>query len=233
MPGDPNLNTAPEKKGGWLLFSIRFFTITAILLLVATLFLFTRPVPPTGAPDARFFPIDPVTLATLPLATRFDAPMGSEHGALTYNAQPFTENRHLGDDLNGIGGGNTDLGDPLYAMANGRVLYAGWPSNGWGHVVLVQQAYPENGQRKTVQTLYAHLDEIEVAAGDLLRRGQKIGTVGNARGRYLAHLHLEMRTFITPFVGAGYRENTSGWLDPSGFIQTYRGAPPWDLRPEP
>ena len=28
---------------------------------------------------------------------------------MTYNAQPFTKNHHLGDDLNGIGGEDSDL----------------------------------------------------------------------------------------------------------------------------
>ena len=41
-------------------------------------------------------------LASLLLATRFDFPLGSEHGAMPYNAQRFIENKHLGDD--GIGG---------------------------------------------------------------------------------------------------------------------------------
>ena len=54
--------------------------------------------------DFAFQIPSPLELAALPTATRFDFPIGSEHGALTYNAQPFTENRHLGDDLNGIGG---------------------------------------------------------------------------------------------------------------------------------
>jgi hypothetical protein len=35
-------------------------------------------------------------LASLPLATRFDFPLGIEHGAMAYNAQPFTQNKHLG-----------------------------------------------------------------------------------------------------------------------------------------
>jgi len=61
--------------------------------------------------DPAFQIPSPFELASLPAATRFDFPLGSEHGALAYNAQRFTENYHLGDDLNGIGGENSDLGD--------------------------------------------------------------------------------------------------------------------------
>ncbi|PYK79299.1 MAG: hypothetical protein DME38_07535, partial [Verrucomicrobia bacterium] len=74
--------------------------------------------------DPAFQVPSPFELASLPVATRFDFPLGSEHGALAYNAQRFTENHHLGDDLNGIGGENSDLGDPIYAVADGRVLLA-------------------------------------------------------------------------------------------------------------
>src|SRR5436309_7930733 len=76
-------------------------------------------------------------LAALPTATRFDFPLGSENGALAYNAQRFTENHHLGDDLNGIGGENSDLGDPIYAVADGRVLLARDGGPGWGNVIIV------------------------------------------------------------------------------------------------
>src|SRR5947208_12912779 len=89
----------------------------------------------------------PLELASLPTAARFDFPLGSENGAMSYNAQRFTENRHLGDDLNGIGGEDSDLGDPIHAVADGRVLLASDGGRGWGNVIIVLHAYLENGGR--------------------------------------------------------------------------------------
>jgi hypothetical protein len=48
--------------------------------------------------DPAFQLLSPLELASIPTATRFDFPLGSENGAMSYNAQRFTENRHLGDD---------------------------------------------------------------------------------------------------------------------------------------
>ncbi len=176
----------------------------------------------------------PLELATLPTATRFDFPLGSEHGAMAYNAQPFTENRHLGDDLNGIGGENSDLGDPIHAIADGRVLLARDGGPGWGNLVILLHAYEEEGRRRYLQSFYGHCQEIMVRPGEDVRRGQQIATVGNAEGRYFAHLHLELREFTTPFIGPGYREDASGWIDPGAFIRAHRGAPPEDVgRPVP
>jgi len=171
----------------------------------------------------------PIELASLPLAARFDFPLGSESGAFAYNAQPFTQNKHLGDDLNGIGGENSDLGDPIYAVADGRVILAREGGPGWGNVVIVLHAYDENGERKYVQSYYAHCDAILVQPRQSVRRGEKIATVGTGGGRYFAHLHFEMREFLTPFIGPGYRENTDGWLNPSAFISSHRGAPDDDI----
>jgi hypothetical protein len=179
--------------------------------------------------DLAFRRPSPLELAMLPTAARFDRPIGRENGALTYNAQRFTENRHLGDDLNGIGGENSDLGDPIYAVADGRVLLARDGGPGWGNVIIVLHAYRENGERKYVQSYYGHVDTILVHAGDDVRRGQQIATVGTGGGRYFAHLHFEMREFATPLIGPGYREDTRGWLDPTAFIDAHRGAPEDDV----
>jgi murein DD-endopeptidase MepM/ murein hydrolase activator NlpD len=68
-----------------------------------------------------------------------------------------------------------------------------------------------------------------VAPPQEVRRGQRIATVGNAHGQYFAHLHFEMREFVTPFIGAGYRQDTRGWINASEFIAKHRGAPDDDL----
>src|SRR2546428_974789 len=172
--------------------------------------------------DLAFRRPSPLELALLPSAARFDRPLGSEHGAMTYNAQRFTENKHLGDDLNGIGGENSDFGDPIYAIADGRVLLARDGGPGWGNVVILLHAYLKNSERKYVESYYGHVQDMLVHPDETVKRGQQIATVGTANGRYLAHLHFEMREFITPFIGPGYRENTRGWLDGTRFIEQHR-----------
>ena len=173
--------------------------------------------------------VSSIDLASLPTATRFDFPLGTEHGAMTYNAQPFTANNHLGDDLNGIGGEDSDLGDPVFAVADGRVLVARDGGSGWGNVIILLHAYRQDAARKYVQSYYGHVQTMLVAPGEEVHRGQQIATVGTGGGRYLAHLHFEMREFITPYIGAGYRKDTRGWLNPTTFIEAHRGAPDEDV----
>jgi murein DD-endopeptidase MepM/ murein hydrolase activator NlpD len=201
-----------------------------LVALAAGLFLRLGPElrrPPKVSPAFQL--ASPIFLAGLPTATRFDFPIGSENGAFAYNAQPFTENRHLGDDLNGIGGENSDLGDPVFAVADGQVLFAGEAGPGWGNVIIVLHAYDENGARKFVQSYYGHVETIMVERKQKLHRGEQIATIGTADGQYWAHLHFEMREFTTPFIGPGYREDTRGWINPSAFIASHRGAPEDDV----
>jgi murein DD-endopeptidase MepM/ murein hydrolase activator NlpD len=179
--------------------------------------------------SAAFQIASPILLAGLPTAARFDFPIGSENGAFAYNAQPFTQNRHLGDDLNGIGGENSDLGDPVFAVADGEVLFAEEAGPGWGNVIIVLHAYEENGARKFVQSYYGHVETVLVERKQTVHRGEPIATIGTADGRYWAHLHFEMREFTTPFIGPGYRDDPRGWIDPSAFIAAHRGAPEDDV----
>jgi murein DD-endopeptidase MepM/ murein hydrolase activator NlpD len=61
-----------------------------------------------------------------------------------------------------------------------------------------------------------------VNEGDNVEKGQKIGTIGNNNGQYLAHLHLELRSEVGLPIGGGYSSNTTGYLDPTDFIQQNR-----------
>ncbi len=192
--------------------------------------------PASGRPDHRFaFPSAWLT-AQIPTAPRFDPPMGSEHGALTYNAQKFWEmnhkrgGRHLGDDFNGIGGMDTDLGDSLFSVADGLVVYTGDPSPGWGKIVILAHRTADGG---IVHSMYSHLDRIDTARGALVPRGGKIGTVGNAGGNYPAHLHFEMRAGDGVDIGAGYGMKPLDRTDPTATLAALRNAPPADLAPAP
>jgi len=203
---------------------------------------------PVVLKDGGFPPRDPAFLllraldvAQVPVAARFDAPLGSEHGALTYDAQPFQDwnsgrgSRHLGLDLNGIGGGDSDLGDPVYAAGAGRVILVGDGGSGWGNMAIVVHALvdPDGKGRQYAETVYAHLDRLNVAVGMGVGRGEVIGWVGTAGGAYPAHLHFEVRRSDTAAPGGGYAEGTLNREDPAIWLAERRGAPPEALNPGP
>lgn len=134
-----------------------------------------------------------------------------------YNALDFGADNHLGEDWNKNSGGNTDCGEPVYAIGNGAVTYAGDAGYGWGNVVIVTHTLADGTK---VQSLYGHLLEITKTNGEVKKREQ-IGKVGNANGRYLCHLHLEVREESCPSwndVYVGYSPIRYGWVDPSNFI---------------
>ncbi len=138
-----------------------------------------------------------------------------------YNALDFGENNHLGEDWNKNSGGNTDCGEAVFAVADGRIVYAENAGIGWGNVVIIEH---ELADGKRVRSLYGHLRKILKNSGEVKRREQ-IGEVGNADGRYLCHLHLELREETCPMwneAGGGYSSDRKGWLDPSDFIDKHR-----------
>jgi len=149
-----------------------------------------------------------------------------------YNAQDFGEwngdygGYHLGEDWNGEGGGDTDFGDPVYAVSNGKVVYARDAGPGWGNVIIINHTLLDGS---AVQSMYAHLryGSLLVSEGNIILRGTKIGEIGKGYNdnEYAAHLHFEIR-FPTcdrwGQPGPGYSSDLTGWTDPSNFIDTHR-----------
>jgi len=152
-------------------------------------------------------------------AAGFDFPVGVPNALGYYNAQKFGVNNHLGDDWNGTGGGNSDLGDDVFSIANGYVSEVYNAGGGWGNVVRIIHKTSENTY---VESLYAHLETMEVKVGEGILKGAKLGTIGNAGGIYWAHLHLEIRSELSLELGGGYATDKRGYLDPTIFINGNR-----------
>lgn len=157
----------------------------------------------------------------VPFTSGFDFPIGPPDAEGYYDAQPFGTNHHLGEDWNGVGGGDTDLGDPVVSMAAGRVEVAEDAGGGWCGVVRVVHRLPDG---RMMESLYAHVEDIAVEPGEIVRRGQLLGTMGNCNGIYAAHLHLELRDAPGMSLGGGYSRDTYGWVAPTPFIEAHRPA---------
>lgn len=149
----------------------------------------------------------------------FDFPVGKPDANGYYNAQKFTTNDHLGEDWNAVTGGDSDLGDPIYSSAHGLVNFAKDLGGGWGNIIRIIHQLPSG---EFVESLYAHCNSIKVEKGKWVKRGELIGTIGNADGSYLAHLHFEMRAEVKLPIGPGYSSDTTGYINPSRFIQQHR-----------
>ena len=157
------------------------------------------------------------------LADGFDFPVGHGEGDGYYKARGYQANGHQGEDWDGIGGGDTDLRDPIASIGAGVVVLARDVHLGWGNVVIVRSAFREGGQVKTVDALYGHLDSILVSSGQRVARGQQLGTMGTAHGMYDAHLHLEIRKNLEIGMNrAAFPQDFSNYYDPTEFIRTHR-----------
>ncbi|MEO8205958.1 MAG: M23 family metallopeptidase [Chthoniobacterales bacterium] len=157
------------------------------------------------------------------LADGFDIPVGKPDGEGYFIQRGFRPNGHLGEDWNGARGGNTDIGDPVYAIAHGMVVFAKNARMGWGNVVIIRHAYLEGGQIRTIDSLYGHLDRITVREGQQITKGQQVGTIGTNSGMYVAHLHFEIRKNINIGVNhSSAKRDYSNYYSPNQFISSHR-----------
>ena len=112
-----------------------------------------------------------------PVTSALTSPFGPRVELTTKRSMP-----HLGQDY------DAKLGTPIVAAAAGKVIFSGWYGN-YGQSVIV-----DHGNGYT--TLYGHADTLAVKAGDQVKQGQQIATVGQSGlSSSRTHVHFELRRF--------------------------------------
>ncbi len=148
--------------------------------------------PGTSATPTNTLPAESIQAAIYPLLT--PAPVTSRFGWRTH---PLTGTRrfHSGVDI------GAPMGAPVVASVTGTIVSAGW-NGGYGKAIVIQHG--------TQQTLYGHLSEISVQAGQSIDQGTVIGLVGSTGNSTGPHLHFEERI-----------STDKGWVavDPGAEIQ--------------
>mgnify|MGYP002364235121 FL=1 len=158
------------------------------------------------------------------LADGFDFPVGKPDAAGYHKSRGYFPNGHLGEDWNGNGGGDSDLGAPIYACARGVVIFSANIGVGWGNCIIVRHIYRElDGRVAMVDSLYAHLHQRVVKLHDLVEKGQLVGTMGGNNGMYFVHLHFEMRKDLRVGMNRSqFPRDNSVYYSPTAFINAHR-----------
>ncbi|MBN2891119.1 MAG: peptidoglycan DD-metalloendopeptidase family protein [Bacteroidales bacterium] len=114
-----------------------------------------------------------------PLAKKDLRRIGSGFG---YRMHPILHvvKMHTGVDLSAA------QGVPVYATGDGIIISADASSGGYGNCIRINHGY-------NYITVYAHLSQINVREGELVKRGQLIGLVGSTGRSTSPHLHYEVR----------------------------------------
>ena len=112
----------------------------------------------------------------------FAAPVSSPRITSGFGARrdPFNRRlaRHDGIDFAG------STGTPILSPAEGVVTFAG-VQRGYGRMVKIRHQFG-------FETLYAHLSKVRVVEGQTVRRGMRIGDMGNTGRSTGTHLHYEV-----------------------------------------
>lgn len=88
--------------------------------------------------------------------------------------------RHNGVDI------GAPEGNPIVAARDGLVMYSDNGLTGYGNVVILLH-------REGYSTFYAHCSATHVFAGQFVRRGQQIASIGDTGFAWAPHLHFEWR----------------------------------------
>lgn len=95
---------------------------------------------------------------------------------------PFTGEWYLHKGLD-LGYG---MGTPIVATANGKIILKDYDERGFGNYLVIQHKYG-------FDTKYAHMQNIYVKEGQIVKQGDILGTMGNSGLSDGPHLHYEVR----------------------------------------
>lgn len=101
-------------------------------------------------------------------------------GRLTSGFGKRGRRMHKGIDL------AAKVGTPIFAVADGKVIYSDNKQRGYGNLVIIQHAHD-------CVTVYAHNRRNLVDEGDRVRQGTPIAELGNTGRSTGPHLHFEIR----------------------------------------
>ncbi len=76
-------------------------------------------------------------------------------------------------------------GEPVFAAADGKVVYSGTGLVGYGNLIIIKH-------NETFLSAYAHNSRLLLSEGDIAKAGQKIAEIGST-GANRDKLHFEIR----------------------------------------
>lgn len=132
---------------------------------------------------------------------------------------PTSYGFHEAQDVNNLGGGNSDYGLPIYCIADGEVTSVHNHATNFGNHLHYYIVGPW-GER---WVHHAHCSEIFVKVGDKVKEGQLIAKIGNSGTQY-AHDHWAIKKQPTGIDSiAKTRAELEMWEDPVKFVSKYLG----------
>lgn len=111
-----------------------------------------------------------------------NAPNGSPFG-MRYHPILHYWRMHWGTDFGAA------CGAPIRAMADGKVISAGWTTYGFGNYTIISYGRMFGAQ---LASGYAHQSKVLVHAGQKVKQGQVVGYVGTTGLSTGCHLHLQI-----------------------------------------
>jgi lipoprotein NlpD len=150
---------------------------------VASSSVVSTPIPPAAPASAASAPARASSAPSTPAAAAAPGTGDDDLGWIWPTRGPvldgFDEVKNKGVDIGGV------AGEPIFAAAEGKVVYAGAGLPNYGNLIILKH-------NNTYLTAYAHNQTLLVKEDQTVKKGQKIAEMGNS-GVDRVKLHFELR----------------------------------------